>query len=46
MENHPHIVQLIDHGNCVYKKVNGKKKKIGYIVLELESGGELCDYIL
>jgi len=30
----------------VYYKKNGKKKDVGYIVFELESGGELFDYVL
>ena len=46
MQNHPNIVTLIDFGECVYEKVNGNKRNVGYIVFELESGGELFDYVL
>jgi len=46
MQNHPNIVTLVDHGESLYSKINGKKKNVGYIVFELETGGELFDYFL
>jgi len=35
LENHPHIVSLIDYGECVYEKQGGKKKEVAYMVFEL-----------
>ena len=46
LENHPHIVPLIDYGQCVYEKEDGKKKEVAYIVFELQPGGEIFDFIL
>jgi len=41
----PNVVQLIDGGEGILTKENGKKYHIQYIVLELIKYGELFDYI-
>ena len=44
--SHPHVVPLIDYGECMYEKLNGKKKEVGYLVFELQTGGEVFDFII
>lgn len=43
--NHPNIVRLVDGGEGVLTKDNGKKSVIQYLVLELVKYGELFDFI-
>lgn len=43
--NHNNIVRLIDGGEGVLTKENGKKSVIQYLVLELVKFGELFDFI-
>lgn len=43
--NHPQIVRLIDGGEGVLTKMNGKKSVVQFLVLELVKYGELFDYI-
>jgi serine/threonine protein kinase len=43
--NHPNIINLRDCNRGVYKKPNGNKKVIDYIVLEYAENGELFDYV-
>lgn len=45
MKKHQNIIQLVEHGEGTYKKVNGKQKQVFYLVLEIAAGGELFDYI-
>ena len=45
INNHPNVVQLLDHGNAEYSNSQGKIKEVWYIVLELANGGELFDFI-
>lgn len=43
--SHPNVVNLIEGGEGVLTKSNGKKSVIQYLVLELVKYGELFDYI-
>lgn len=43
--NHPNIVRLIDGGEGVLTKENGKKSVVQYLVLEMVKYGELFDFI-
>lgn len=43
--NHPNIVRLVDGGEGVLTKENGKKSVVQYLVLELVKFGELFDFI-
>ena len=46
LSDHINIVKLLEYGSGTYKKNNGKKKKVSYIIFELAEGGEVFDYIL
>lgn len=43
--NHPNVVKLINGGDGVLTKENGKKEMIQYLILELITYGELFDFI-
>jgi serine/threonine protein kinase len=43
--NHPNLVKLIEGGEGVLTRENGKKSVVQYLVLELIKYGELFDYI-
>ena len=46
LPEHPNIVKLIAHGeNGIYKKFNKKEKTVCFLVFELQTGGELFDFI-
>lgn len=42
---HNNIIELKEVGTDIYRKTNGKKLKVSYIVLEFAPGGELFDFI-
>ena len=45
MKIHENVIKILDFGNAVYEKENGKNNEVMFIVLELASGGVLFDYV-